>query len=236
MPESALWETMRGTALLLLGAGAASLLPDLVRALPKRAGRSPLVGPTRAVRGLVPRVGSLVGFTLSITPPAASRPTPPPGREHRQAPESARPETGGSLPPRPPVRAGCPSVHPAIHGHRRGSARPLFPRAGGRFGRDRVGGPGARRRGSEGLFVYPPLRTRPGYDVGGREACSRARHTVRPGESLWSIAGDALATDEGRRIAFYWPRIYRANRRIVGSNPDLIYPGQQLRLPPECGR
>jgi nucleoid-associated protein YgaU len=87
------------------------------------------------------------------------------------------------------------------------------------------------------LFVYPPQRKHPGHGVGGHEACSRARHTeVRPGESLWSIAGDALATDDGRRIALYWPRIYRANRPIVGSNPDLIYPGQELRLPPECGR
>jgi resuscitation-promoting factor RpfA len=143
----------------------------------------------------------------------------------------------GRVPPSSPARPGRVSIRAPRHPRAPPGLGPAAVPARGRTLRKRSGGgPRGRRRGSEGLFVYPPLRTRPGYDLGEREACSRARHTVRPGESLWSIAGDALATDEGRRIAFYWPRIYRANRRIVGSNPDLIYPGQELRLPPECGR
>ncbi len=52
-----------------------------------------------------------------------------------------------------------------------------------------------------------------------------ARYVVRPGDSLWSIAHAHLG-DPTR-----WPRIYALNRDEVGPDPDLIQPGQQLRLP-----
>jgi nucleoid-associated protein YgaU len=29
-----------------------------------------------------------------------------------------------------------------------------------------------------------------------------------------------------------WQTIYRANRGVIGSNPDLIRPGQRLTIPP----
>lgn len=44
-------------------------------------------------------------------------------------------------------------------------------------------------------------------------------HTVRPGDTLWGIApGHA------------WHALYERNHAVVGQNPDLIYPGQQLKL------
>ncbi|MGH2786564.1 MAG: LysM peptidoglycan-binding domain-containing protein [Actinomycetota bacterium] len=52
------------------------------------------------------------------------------------------------------------------------------------------------------------------------------------GESLWSIAGRWLATDDPGRIARYWPRIHRANRSTI-ADPNLIHPGQVLVMPPE---
>ena len=58
-------------------------------------------------------------------------------------------------------------------------------------------------------------------------------YTVRPGDSLWDIAEMKLGTTEARRIARYWPRIHRANRDIIGGDPNLIVPGQVLTLPPE---
>ncbi|UFN44103.1 LysM peptidoglycan-binding domain-containing protein [Nocardioides okcheonensis] len=56
-------------------------------------------------------------------------------------------------------------------------------------------------------------------------------YVVRPGDSLWSIAvahpaGDGTGTDER------WRAIWRANRAVVGDDPDLIHPGQALRLTP----
>lgn len=58
-------------------------------------------------------------------------------------------------------------------------------------------------------------------------------HTVAAGDTLWGIAARVLATDDPRRIARYWPKIHRANRAAV-PDPNLIRPGQVLRLPDEC--
>jgi len=46
-------------------------------------------------------------------------------------------------------------------------------------------------------------------------------------DCLWCIAGMAQIYDN----PFLWPKIWRANRRII-QNPDLIYPGQVLAIPP----
>lgn len=55
-------------------------------------------------------------------------------------------------------------------------------------------------------------------------AAGEKSYTVVAGDSLSKIAkreyGDATA----------WPRIYEANRGII-KNPDLIHPGQTLRIP-----
>jgi nucleoid-associated protein YgaU len=56
---------------------------------------------------------------------------------------------------------------------------------------------------------------------------------VRRGDSLWRITADELgprATDA--EIAERWPEWYGANRRLIGSDPDLIHPGQVLHTPP----
>lgn len=50
------------------------------------------------------------------------------------------------------------------------------------------------------------------------------RYQVRRGDSLWSIAKDQLG-DPAR-----WPQLYALNRNVVGPDPDLIRPGQLLRL------
>jgi LysM repeat protein len=55
---------------------------------------------------------------------------------------------------------------------------------------------------------------------------------VRPGDSLWSIAEASLgpgASDE--LIAQTWPRWHAANRALIGADPDLIHPGQELAVP-----
>lgn len=60
-----------------------------------------------------------------------------------------------------------------------------------------------------------------------------AEVTVRPGDSLWALSAARLgpyASDVD--IARDWPRIYQANRDIIGANPHLLRPGQVLRLPP----
>lgn len=60
---------------------------------------------------------------------------------------------------------------------------------------------------------------------------------MRPGDSLWSIADDLLpAAAPVAEVDATWRRIYRANRRLVGTDPNLIVPGTTLRLPGPPGR
>jgi nucleoid-associated protein YgaU len=48
-------------------------------------------------------------------------------------------------------------------------------------------------------------------------------YTVVKGDTLWKIA---------RRFGFsHWSPIYEANRSVIGSDPNLIKPGQRLRIP-----
>lgn len=47
------------------------------------------------------------------------------------------------------------------------------------------------------------------------------RYTVRPGDNLSVIAEDL-------QVPGGWPALYDANEQVVGSDPDLILPGQRL--------
>ncbi|SHN28193.1 transglycosylase family protein [Actinacidiphila paucisporea] len=49
------------------------------------------------------------------------------------------------------------------------------------------------------------------------------RYTVVPGDTLSGIAAD-------QHVGGGWPKLYADNRGVVGSDPDLILPGQRLAL------
>jgi resuscitation-promoting factor RpfA len=66
------------------------------------------------------------------------------------------------------------------------------------------------------------------------------RHTIVPGEHLWSIAARHLTNGTGRPIADltpadiapYWRRVVELNRsRLRSGDPDLVYPGEVIELP-----
>ncbi|MEC5178949.1 LysM peptidoglycan-binding domain-containing protein [Arthrobacter sp. CG_A4] len=73
-----------------------------------------------------------------------------------------------------------------------------------------------------------------GQQLRGQEPTERRTHvTVLAGDSLWSLSAARLgpfASDVD--IAMDWPRLYRANRDVIGGNPHILRPGQVLRLPP----
>lgn len=55
---------------------------------------------------------------------------------------------------------------------------------------------------------------------------------VRTGDTLWSLAARHLGKQATvQDIAEEWPRWYAANRDIIGADPDLILPGQELAIP-----
>ncbi|MBP0460861.1 transglycosylase family protein [Streptomyces montanisoli] len=51
----------------------------------------------------------------------------------------------------------------------------------------------------------------------------RQGYTVAPGDSLSRITVD-------ERLADSWQRVYEDNRKVIGDDPDLIFPGQRLVL------
>ncbi|WP_103532098.1 transglycosylase family protein [Streptomyces sp. SM11] len=56
-------------------------------------------------------------------------------------------------------------------------------------------------------------------------AATAGAYTVQPGDNLWAIA-DAQELPGG------WSGLYETNRDLLGSDPDLILPGQHLDLGP----
>ncbi|MDT0187715.1 LysM domain-containing protein [Microbacterium sp. ARD31] len=73
----------------------------------------------------------------------------------------------------------------------------------------------------------PTARREPRPATPAREA--PGAYVVQPGDSLWSIARAHPARD--LTVDERWRAIWRANHDVVGDDPDLILPGQALRLP-----
>jgi hypothetical protein len=85
-----------------------------------------------------------------------------------------------------------------------------------------------------------PVAVEPADPVSaGHLAADPAEHEVVAGESLWTIARDAVAADTDRpptdaEVHRYWEALIERNRdRLADAdNPDLIFPGQRFELPP----
>ena len=70
------------------------------------------------------------------------------------------------------------------------------------------------------------LRGTPSGSIGGAPAAAAGRtYVVQSGDSLSKIAKEAYGS--GAR----WTEIYEANKALIGDNPNMIHPGQTLRIP-----
>ncbi|TME06564.1 MAG: LysM peptidoglycan-binding domain-containing protein [Chloroflexi bacterium] len=58
------------------------------------------------------------------------------------------------------------------------------------------------------------------------QATPGSNYTVQPGDTLYSIAQRAYG--DGNK----WQIIYDANKQVIGSNPNLLRPGEVLYIPP----
>jgi LysM repeat protein len=54
-----------------------------------------------------------------------------------------------------------------------------------------------------------------------------ADHVVQSGDSLYKIAQKYYGESHGMK----YKEIHAANQDVIGDNPDVIHPGQELRLP-----
>lgn len=52
-------------------------------------------------------------------------------------------------------------------------------------------------------------------------------YTVKSGDSLWKISARHDVFGSGAQ----WRKLYEANKKVIGKNPNLIYPGQKLVIP-----
>jgi LysM repeat protein len=78
-----------------------------------------------------------------------------------------------------------------------------------------------------------PVPVRP---TGSVPAARRHRVEVRPGDSLWRLSEQHATTASPQDVARLVDRTYRANRAVIGPDPDLIHPGQELRVPRQLQR
>lgn len=81
--------------------------------------------------------------------------------------------------------------------------------------------------GSNPDLIYPGTTIQlPG---GGTEIASSTagaeHYIVKPGDNLWDISKEHLGGGT------HWGELYKANQDIIGANPRLIHPGQELTLP-----
>ena len=68
--------------------------------------------------------------------------------------------------------------------------------------------------------------------TGSRSGTPDDEVVVRRGDTLWHLAARALGPSAAAaEIAAEWPRWWRANRDVIGADPDLLVPGTRLRAP-----
>ncbi|MEU7577388.1 transglycosylase family protein [Streptomyces sp. NPDC041068] len=66
-----------------------------------------------------------------------------------------------------------------------------------------------------------PRAASPGHSDRGSSRGVPGNYTVRQGDTLSNIAA---------RHGTGWQRVYAANRQVIGGDPDVIVPGQRLRV------
>jgi nucleoid-associated protein YgaU len=94
---------------------------------------------------------------------------------------------------------------------------------------EQLAAPDSQRHSVDGL----PLPDRPDVvEVVHRDSAPSSVIEVRRGDTLWAIAARSLSDDASdAEIAAATARWHRANRDVIGDDPDLIFPAQHLTPP-----
>jgi len=164
-------------------------------------------GPSQAVGA--PREPGSSASASTATGGAAPAPGFQPTVAHGDQPSPAQPPAPGFQPT--PARGVQPS--PATR-----ATAPVPPAPGFTPSAPRV-----RKQADPALLGVRPSGT---HRTGADEV------VVHRGDTLWSIAAAHLDPGaEDAEVARAWPRWFEANRDVIGDDPDLVLPGQVLRVP-----
>ncbi|MGW2863662.1 transglycosylase family protein [Streptomyces sp. NPDC001205] len=171
------------------------------------------------------------------TAPLPATPSAPPAKTPgtTPAPSGSAPATPAPGAPKPsdPPKSPTPSAStPAAPGKHRGAPSP----------EESAGtAPGGTPSGAPAGQADPGAASTPGHSADDREAGRHASrgdgasrengntlpaggdYTVRPGDNLSAIA-------DANKIQGGWPALYHANEHLIGTDPNLILPGQSLDL------
>ena len=72
------------------------------------------------------------------------------------------------------------------------------------------------------VLHIPPVEAGPNVQIK-----PGTKYTVQPGDTLSAIALQAY----GNAAEHYWHKIYKANKDVIGDDPNLIRPGEVLDIP-----
>jgi hypothetical protein len=194
------------------------------------------------VRRVIDRTIAMAMVTsVSVTPAArvsaGPSPSPPPITIAVEEGGEILPplaDVPGSVPP--PVEEGLEKGVPSpAEGPTPGSSFP----APGLAHPPSLGGDAAPTNGGETASVHTETAGR--STEGAGEPRQMKHHVVVPGDNLWAIASAHLLESHGvggaelpqTEIHRYWLRVVELNREALRSgDPNLIYPGEHIRLPP----
>ena len=159
---------------------------------------------------------TVTGHDLDPTATGSARP-----RQVVGDPAETRPAPRRASAPLPPWLGGGPS-NPAPGSIGDTEPEPTGDVGTGPTGEAAPGSNGKAEPGSSG-------ETEPGSSDGAATS-----YSVAVGDTLWDIAAAHLGPGERTvlKVDRYWRQVYRANRRVIGADPDLIHPGTRLNVPP----
>ncbi|WP_329150473.1 transglycosylase family protein [Streptomyces sp. NBC_01456] len=176
--------------------------------------------------------------------PTRSTPSPDAPDSGRGGDPSGTPDPSGSATPGDGQKDPSPSADPSDAGSRpdtTGTPREKPAQGRHRGGADHKGGDGSQdgRNGQDSRNSGDSWNSGDGQgDGGGRASRGGDAHrsgpaadgdyTVRPGDSLSAIA-------TAHRLAGGWTALYDRNEGVIGSDADLIQPGQVLDLGQNAG-
>jgi hypothetical protein len=220
-------EAFVGYLLLVLALRSLATLPGLTGRLARRITVALAPAVVRRLVDLL--VGGALLVQVTVAAPGPSLPRLSSGSCQAVVASSACSQSGGPVTLDDPalIRLGAARLRLSVDEKEPVQARPIPRRSAAPLPPWLGGGPSKPAPLPSSLDDGPSKAT-PGHRAQASD------YTVEAGDTLWDIAAAHLVPAERSTAAIhrYWQQVYRANRLVVGADPDLIHPGTRLDVAP----